>query len=71
MRVRCSEVIIRGQLTSMGVHPPCPSSPLLARPHVYSSPLQSNGVARQLSGTGEIGAGRPSRLAHSCRPKVQ
>ena len=40
MRVRCREVIIRGTPTSMGVHPPCPSSPLLARPQVYSSPLQ-------------------------------
>ena len=40
MRVRCSEVIMRGTPTSMGVQPPCPSSPLLARPQVYSSPLQ-------------------------------
>lgn len=31
---------MRGTLTSMGVQPPCPSSPLLARPQVYSSPLQ-------------------------------
>ena len=34
MRVRCSEVMARGTPTSMGVHPPCPSSPLLARPQV-------------------------------------
>lgn len=40
MRVRCRLVIMRGMLTSMGVQPPCPSSPLLARPHVYSSPLR-------------------------------
>lgn len=43
MRVRCSEVIMRGTLTSMGVHPPWPSSPLLARPQVYSSPLRGGG----------------------------
>lgn len=34
MRVRCSEVIMRGTPTSMGVQPPWPSSPLLARPQV-------------------------------------
>ena len=33
-RVRMSEVIILGTDTSIGVHPPCPSSPLLASPQV-------------------------------------
>lgn len=42
-RVRMSEVIILGTDTSMGVHPPWPSSPELARPHVYSSPLRKGG----------------------------
>lgn len=38
-RVRMRLVIILGTHTSMGVQPPWPSSPLLARPQVYSSPL--------------------------------
>lgn len=33
-RVRISEPIILGTQTSMGVHPPWPSSPELARPQV-------------------------------------
>jgi hypothetical protein len=51
MRVRCREVIIRGTPTSMGVQPPWPSSPLLASPQVYSSPLQQRWQGVVAAGT--------------------